>query len=180
MDLSDWFHNQLLTSAEGAVWAFSQIPIKRYGCCPPAPHYLGTWPPARHLWHLLHYERCLAIPSMHQWTDKANAPRDEDWADDDDTWAKAWATGLVDLPSQFLTIRQEQLQLLRVVPPDDWHSIRTTLWGKKPFTMVVTKTYQHTLEHCDTLLRMALWWDDAERDIAARQAMQVQKSESIA
>jgi hypothetical protein len=38
----------------------------------------------------------------------------------------------------------------------------------------VTKTYQHTLERCDTLLRMGLWWDDAERDIAARRAAREQ------
>ena len=165
MDLNAWFRTQLATSADGLVWALAQIPVERYGSCPPAPHYLGTWPPARHLWHVLHYERCLVIPSMRQWTDGIAMPQD-DWADDDATWEAAWAAGLNDLPSQFQAIREEQLQLLDAMRSADWQCVRPTLWGDKPLTMVVTKTYQHTFEHCDTLLRMGLWWDDA---VAARE-----------
>lgn len=168
--MGNWFGSQLRASSEGVVWAFSQIPVERYGCCPPAPHYFGTWPPARHLWHLLNYERSLAIPFLRQWTGDSFSPHDRQWLDDDDTWAHAWSTGFVDLPGQFMAARNEQLQLLEAVSPTDWQRTCTTLWGEKTFTMVITKTYQHTLEHCDTLLRMALWWDDAVQDSAARQA----------
>jgi hypothetical protein len=177
MNWNAWFRTQLHSSAEGLLWAFAQIPSERYGSCPPAPHYLGTWPPARHLWHVLHYERCLVIPSMRQWIDQVPAPSDSDWPDDDVTWAAAWAAGVADLPAQFQSTREEQMQLLDVVRPADWQTMRTTIWGEKPLSMVVTKTYQHTLEHCDTLLRMALWWDDAERDIAARRAKQQLESQ---
>ena len=29
--------------------------------------------------------------------------------------------------------------------------------------MIVTKTYQHTFEHGDTLLRMGLWWEEFQQ-----------------
>jgi hypothetical protein len=41
----------------------------------------------------------------------------------------------------------------------DWEAPQATLWGDKPLKMIVTKTYQHTFEHGDTLLRMGLWWE---------------------
>ena len=41
----------------------------------------------------------------------------------------------------------------------DWNAQRETLWGYKPLSMIVTKTFQHTYEHSDTLLRMGIWWE---------------------
>ena len=40
------------------------------------------------------------------------------------------------------------------------------------------QTYQHTLDHDDTLLRMGLWWDDAEHDIATRRVAQAAQAEA--
>jgi hypothetical protein len=42
----------------------------------------------------------------------------------------------------------------------DWSTPRQTSWRLKPLSMVVTKTFQHTYEHGDTLLRMGLWWEE--------------------
>jgi hypothetical protein len=58
--------------------------------------------------------------------------------------------------------------LLDTLSGVDWTTPRATLWGHKPLSMIVTKTFQHTYEHGDTILRMGLWWkEDAEEAAAA-------------
>ncbi|MBK8027204.1 MAG: hypothetical protein IPK19_38895 [Chloroflexi bacterium] len=63
----------------------------------------------------------------------------------------------------FLRMRQEQIALLDQLAAIDWEAPRETIWGYKPLSMVVTKTYQHTFEHGNTLLKMGLWWANFER-----------------
>jgi hypothetical protein len=157
-DLVVWFHYQLKASADGFEWAFSQIPGSFRESLPPDPEYLGTWPPARHVWHVTEYERCLAIPQMYQWLN-GSIPPEGDWHDDDNTWAKVQERGFEELISRFRLVRQQQIKLLDQLKTIDWSTPRETLWGLKPLSMVVTKTFQHTYEHGDTLLRMGLWWE---------------------
>ncbi len=154
-----WFRYQLQASADGFVWAFSQIPVEFRRNLPPAPEYLGTWSPARHVWHVTEYERCLVIPSMNQWLG-GFMPAGGAWLDDDDAWTRVQARGFEELTSTFRNIRQQQIQLLDQLAKMDWQAPRKTLWGRKPLSMIVTKTFQHTYEHGDTLLRMGLWWED--------------------
>ena len=154
-----WFRYQLQASADGFAWAFSQIPLEMRESLPPGPKYLGTWPPARHVWHVTEYERCLVIPSMNQWLGAPLAANDA-WLDDDDTWAKFQNRAIEELTAAFRNIRLQQIQLLDQLANTDWQAPRETLWGHKPLSMVVTKTFQHTYEHGDTLLRMGLWWKD--------------------
>ena len=63
-DWITWFRYQLRASADGFVWALSQIPVAHHDQLPPKPGYMGTWPPIRHVWHVAEYERCQVIPSM--------------------------------------------------------------------------------------------------------------------
>lgn len=86
-------------------------------------------------------------------------PDNDAWSDDDQSWAKSRQRGADDIAAAFCAVRQEQIELLKQLEGADWETPRETLWGMKPLKMSVTKTYQHTLEHGDTLLRMALWWD---------------------
>lgn len=158
-DWVTWFRYQLKASADGFAWAFSQIPPSFLEQLPPDPEYLGTWSPARHVWHVTEYERCLAIPSMHEWI-KGSISTESDWPDDDDTWAKVQERGAEELLSNFLSVRQQQIDLLDQFATVAWSEPRETLWGRKPLSMVVTKTFQHTYEHGDTLLRMGLWWEE--------------------
>ena len=152
-----WFRYQLKASADGFEWGLSQIPARFLDQLPPDPGYLGTWTPARHVWHVTEYERCLALPSMLHWLD---ATRDiEDWPDDDETWAKVQERGFEALIANFRRVRQQQIDLLDQLTAVDWNAPHETLWGEKPLSMVVTKTFQHTYEHGDTLLRMGLWWE---------------------
>ena len=161
-DWVSWFRSQLQTSAEGFVWAFSRVDPAYRLRLPPDADYLGTWSPARHVWHVAEYERCLALPSMQQWVGGA-MPGEDAWADDDATWEAVGDRTFDALVEAFLRVRQEQIALLDQLAPIDWEAPRETIWGYKPLSMVVTKTYQHTFEHGNTLLRMGLWWADFER-----------------
>lgn len=162
-----WFKGQLASSGDGFVWAFGQIEPELRDADPPAPR-LGLWSPARHVWHVTAYERCIAIPSMRQWLGE-DVPGDDPWADDD-AWASCQDRSADSLTEAFQAVRQEQIALLDSFAEADWGALRETIWGMKPLSMVVTKTYQHTFEHGDTLLRMVLWWRDIEKRIAEEAA----------
>lgn len=157
-DWVSWFRYQLKASADGFEWALAQIPAHLHDQLPPDPGYLGTWSPVRHIWHVTEYERCLVIPSMLQWLD-IPSPLEEEWPDDDETWATITERGQDAIISNFQRVRQQQIEFLDKLTTVDWTAPRETLWGQKPLSMVVTKTFQHTYEHADTLLRMGLWWE---------------------
>jgi hypothetical protein len=157
-DWATWFRYQLQASADGFAWAFMQLSPSLHKGLPPEPAYLGTWSPARHLWHVTEYERWLVIPSMAQWLGGA-LPSGDVWADDDESWAKAQERGSDELISAFKQVRQQQIDMLEQLASVDWDAPRETLWGMKPLSFIVTKTFQHTYEHGDTLLRMGLWWE---------------------
>jgi len=166
-DLVEWFHYQLKASADGFEWAFSQIPSSYRENLPPDPEYLGTWSPARHVWHVTEYERCLVIPNMYKWLN-GPMPPEGDWHDDEDTWAKVQERGFKELVSEFRRVRQQQFELLDQFSPIDWSTPRAIFFGLKPLSWMVTKTFQHTYEHGDTLLRMGLWWEDILEDEARK------------
>ena len=153
----EWFRYQLRASGDGLLWAYAQIQPTLHEQVPPEPDYLGTWQPARHVWHITEYERCVVLPSMKQWLTNADVSA-EDWPDDDAAWSAVKDRTMDSLAQAFRAIREEQIQLLDKLDGVDWNLPRDTLWGKQPLMMVVTKTFQHTYEHGDTLMRMGLWW----------------------
>jgi hypothetical protein len=165
--LVEWFLYQLKASADGFEWAFSRIPSSFREQLPPDPEYLGTWPPARHVWHVTEYERCLVIPNMYKWLNGPLVP-ESDWHDDDNTWAIVQDRGFDELIAKFRQARKQQIELLDQFTEKDWSSPRETFFGPKPLSWFVSKTFQHTYEHGDTLLRMGLWWEDALEDEARK------------
>ena len=161
-----WFRYQLQASADGLLWGYAQIPAAFHEQFPPEPNYLGTWEPARHVWHVMEYERCLVIPSMQQWLGGTLSAVDS-WPDDDAAWHAFTDRDLEALTTAFRAVRQRQIDLLDALEAVDWTVPRTTLWGERPLSCIVTKTFQHTYEHGDTLLRMGLWWEHILAAIAA-------------
>lgn len=159
------------------MWAFSQVDPELLHLCPPNPNYLGLWQPARLVWHVTEYERCIAMPVMKQWLGEAPIPEDEDvWPDTDELWAMVANQPAEVYVRAFWEMRNQQLDLLDSLESVDWAETRPTVWGDKPLSLVVTKTYQHTFEHGDTLLRMGLWWKDmAEKE---RQWLEAQNQKS--
>lgn len=166
--MTDWavtFRKQLYASADGLIWAFSQLDPYRYEQLPPDPGYLGTWPPARLVWHVAEYERCLALPTMQQWLG-GEIPRADAWPDSDEAWEYVFDRSFNSLASAFLKIRQQQIDLLDELAGTDWEGLYDTGWGPRSLAWIVTKSIQHTFEHGDMLLRMVLWWDIIEQEIA--------------
>ena len=60
--------------------------------------------------------------------------------------------------ADFKAVRSQQLALFPRFTEQSWHQEREAIWGSVPLRWVVTKTYQHTLEHTDEALRAYLWW----------------------
>ncbi len=168
-DWVPWFRYQLRASADGFLWGLSQIAPSFLEQLPVEPGYLGTWPPLRHVWHAAGYERCLALPAMKQWVGEPLPPEDA-WQDDDPAWAAVQDKSPEALCAAFQQVRQQQIDLLDQLAGVDWQAPRTTLWGEKPLAWIVTKTFQHTYEHGDTLLRVGLWWEHILGEIAKAQA----------
>lgn len=168
-DWTSWFKYQLQASSDGFAWALSQIPPALLDQLPVEPNYLGTWSPTRHVWHVTGYERCLSLPTMQQWVGAPLPPGDA-WHDGDADWAAVVDKSSAALIASFRQVRQEQIDLLDQLAGVDWQAPRDTLWGPKPLSWVMTKTFQHTYEHGDTLLRMGLWWEFILGEIAKAQS----------
>lgn len=153
MNFSEWFHDQLQTSAAGFVWGAQQVPNARRNIRP--PEALGEWTAARHIFHMVFYEQNIALPSMLQWLGKPLPVKGR--AED-----TAWGEGNEDVESllaEFKRVRGEQVQLLARFDDQAWNSTCGTIWGPVTLSWVVSKTYQHTAEHTSDILRIALFWD---------------------
>ncbi len=152
--LSQWFHAQLTSSAEAFTWAVEQVPAERLSITPPT--MLGEWSVARHVFHLLSNERRLALPNMRCWLGElferdANYQEEVEWAKGHD-----FAT----LLAEFQRIRAEEISLLKLYKAQDWERIGASLvWPDVSLRWVVTKTLQHTFDHANSVLAIALFWD---------------------
>jgi|SRR5579883_2154087 len=158
-DPAKWFHMQLTSSAEACIWALEQLPEERRWTAP--PRHPNEWPAARHIFHLLSYERRLALPSMRIW--RGEPFEREETYQEDITWEDAeWAKGqsLPAMLADFRQVRGEQIALLATYDEASWQRVLSTpAWGEVTLLWVLTKTLQHTFEHTHDMLRIGLFWD---------------------
>jgi hypothetical protein len=154
MNLSTWFHEQLQASANGFVWGTEQVPEARRYVQPPKG--LGEWTVARHVFHLYYYEQTIALPSMQQWL-SGTKPSVED-SDEDIAWGKT-QDSVESLLEKFRAVRAEQIALLPKFDATAWNDTREAVWGTVTLLWVVSKTYQHTAEHINDVMRIGLFWD---------------------
>jgi len=151
MELSKWFEDQLRSTLEGFIWAVQQLPKERLYSLPPTA--LGDWSASQHVWHMLDYEKNLAFPSMHQWLGAPPALRKEESE-------KRNPPAVQEMLAEFEQVRQAEIVLLSKFDDVTWNSNQnTTFWGEVSLFWLVSKTYQHTLEHTHDLLRLVLFWD---------------------
>ncbi len=122
------------------------------------PDLLGEWPAARHLFHLLYYEREVALPSLRLWS---GAPY-PDFTGYDEKAAWGGAPGEQDVLAELEGLRVRQLALIRKAGEALWGEERQTPWGWRTLYWVASKTLQHALEHTNYILKVALLWEHYE------------------
>ncbi len=157
MQQAQWFQQQLQSSADNFLWAVEQIPQERLYLAPRP----NRWPIARIIFHLTRYEQRLAFPSMLQWlggTKPIVGTQEEDNAQDERDWSGGEGHNIQILIAGFKVIRSQQLALFPQFNEQIWLEEREAIWGNVSLKWVLTKTYQHTLEHTDEVLRAYLWW----------------------
>jgi len=154
INLSQWFHEQIQASANGFVWGTEQVPEARRYAQPPKG--LGEWTVARHVFHLWYYEQVIALPSMQQWLGGTMPSLAE--ADEDIAWSKSQSPVEI-LLENFRAVRGEQVALLPGFDEIAWNATREAVWGSVSLLWVVSKTYQHTAEHINDVMRIGLFWD---------------------
>jgi len=154
MSLSHWFQDQLQASAEGFIWAAQQVPQARRLLQPPKG--LGKWTTARHIFHMVYYEKTYALPSMRQWLGEPcpSIPGLGEKA----AWGKG-TDNIESLLADYKVVRTDQVALLPLFDDPTWNKTCETIWGLVTLSWVVSKTYQHTAEHTSDVMRIALFWD---------------------
>lgn len=156
MDTSQWFRDQFTASGDGFVWAMEQVPPEHLFIS--RPRFPEEWPAARYAFHMLHYEKCIALPFMRYWLgEPLPTNMEETYRAEQDSWEKGHS--LESLLSQFRAVRAEQIILLEHISDAMWDEKRETIWGCVTMRWAVTKTYQHTAEHTHDVLCRVLFWD---------------------
>jgi len=155
MNRSKWFQKQLQTTAETLIWTAAQVPQERQYRDPPSS-YFGTWPAARHVFHLCYSEQTLVVPSMRQWLG-AKKPSLDPFQQETTVWNQG--TKIEDILNQIQQIRDEQIALIKQYKDDMWEESRDTIWDSVSLYWVVSKTLQHTFAHMNRVLQFALFWD---------------------
>ena len=167
----------LSTSLKSIDYSVSLIPEQRFLISPPHgnhPHadkgfktYFGDWSAARLLFHMISYERNYAVPAMEHWLGEPHPQFDLAHPDEEMEeilWKKASPDDLrpIDLIQQLRSIRAEQTLITEAIPENDiWDERLSTSLGKISFVTIVMKTIQHSFEHGNSLLKIALYWEGA-------------------
>lgn len=157
--MKDILAQHLKTSADGFIWAMEQMPTGRLYTLPPPT--LGGWPAARLLSHITWYEREIALPVMRMWLGETFETAQITEEGMEAAWQHDCKLDLPALLANFRQGRDAQLVLLDDFPADAWDKImEDTIWEYPvPLRWVVMKTYQHTLEHTDSVMKLVLFWD---------------------
>ena len=152
----EFFTRQIAANTETIAWAVGQVGAERFNR--PPPELLGEWPAARHLFHLLYYEREVALPSLRLWFD---APY-PDFTSYDENAAYATTPGGQVVLRERAGLRAKQLDLIGEAHGGLWGEERQTPWGRRTFYWVASKTLQHALEHTNNILEITLLWEHYE------------------
>ncbi len=145
------------------IESFLQLVPAKWTHTPPDE---GAWSVAMNLAHMIAYEEQLATPVMESLADGGTGQDvvpsgGEGWLL---TSAQAMAdASLETLAARLRAIRERQIAIIDSMSPGLFNTPRTMLWsnrnGGKPLAIswVATKTFQHTWEHGNAILRVAMF-----------------------
>ncbi len=162
---------QLEETAKIIDWAVNQISKERllenppHGNHPNATDYIkgyfGKWSAYRILFHLVFYEENHVISSLKKYLEESVAISENELNEED-----AWNSDLVmgvnvdDLLKRLHLVRKMQIKIINRIDENQWSADtgHTSCLHSSP-EFITSKTIQHTLEHGNKLLRIALFWD---------------------
>ncbi|GCE06224.1 DinB family protein [Dictyobacter aurantiacus] len=167
MDYVQHFTRLLQSSCNDFIWATRQIAIEKLNSVP--PHRPESWSVARTIFHLRFQEEKVVLPNMRLWlVDRAIYARQDDdlierytafetlMQDEEKAWLQQ--PDIQAALNHFQAQRTIQIALLQEIDPGIWEDRRATVWGEVTLRWVVTKTYQHSVEHINDVLKPALYW----------------------
>ncbi|GAB4518820.1 MAG: hypothetical protein OHK0046_26930 [Anaerolineae bacterium] len=158
MSTADVLRHHLETSANALIWAVEQMPTGRLYTLPPV--VFGAFSVAQIVFYLTWLERHIALPHMRLWQDGEIDPAQMTTTRFEADW-RARRADIPELVADFRVVRGEILALLHTFDNAALQVVRSdTIW-EVPVSLqwVVARTYQQTLEHTDTLMKMVLYWD---------------------
>ena len=143
---------QLRSSAQAFIWAALQIPTGRHHVIP-LPVF-GEWSAARIVFHVLWYEINVVFPAVIAWDDRPSFP-------DEDEAAAAWSANTDSVEVMLGTLREKREALIARLDEKrlDLDARQNTPWGRVTLRWWLLHAYQHMLDYTNTLLSMALYWD---------------------
>lgn len=168
MDYTQFFTTLLQSGTDTLLWAIEQVPEDRlYSVPSKRPE---SWSVARIVMHLHYQEEQVVLPCIRLWlSDKYSALRQsedekrieryKDYAmlthDEEIIWQQT--ASIATSREKFRVGRLEQISLIACFAPEQWEQTRETVWGSVTLRWSITKTYQHTVEHCNDILKHALY-----------------------
>ena len=171
MTSKDFLAKQLAETAAIIEWAINLVPENRLlEISPHKEHsktddsmksYFGSWSAYRLLFHLVFYEENWALPGLKYWLDDALPPKNN-IPSEEENWEKELLKG-IDLESllkRFHFVRKNQVKVINQMQDKAWVEKKIdTYWGEASAEFSVSKTIQHTFEHGNKIMRIALHWD---------------------
>ena len=152
---------RLRDSMTDLEFGFSRVPAQWSHALPPTVA-AGAWTVAMNLAHLTIYEESMALPVLRSFDpgfDPLGKPRggDESWFYND---ALALSAEPIEaMLGRLRSARRRQIDLVEVLGETRLNSGVTPLWPEPEHTAgwVATKTFQHTWEHGNAILQVALF-----------------------
>ncbi|GCE20239.1 DinB family protein [Dictyobacter kobayashii] len=167
MNYAQHFTHLLQTSCDDFIWAAQQIPVEKLLSV--SPRHPDSWSVARNIFHLQFQEEKVVLPNMRLWlTDRAVYAEQDDALiahyaafetlaqDEEAAWSQQ--PEIEAALKHFQAQRAIQIALLQEIDATAWEEKRATVWGKVTLRWAITKTYQHSVEHINDMLKPALYW----------------------
>jgi DinB family protein len=157
MTHSQWFCEQLTNSMTGFGWAVECLAPEHWYSSPPRPNWLGQWSLARHVFHMQYQERYVVQVGIKDLLHLS--PFTEERPKEEDAWQQEQRS-VQELLQQFQTFRCQTSELISHLIEDEWEKPREKAYWNDPLTLqwIITKAWQHTLEHTHEVLRLHLFW----------------------
>lgn len=157
---NDWLLARLTDELDELPKTLERIPADRWTLPPPGD--LGEWSVHRQLVHLANLEGRAVLPVLRHLLE--GLPVDPRYTGTPEQRAELvfWETAPAPshLIDQWIEARRAILAFARPLTPAQWvRAVPHPAFGPASVEWCLLKLHQHTLDHLNTFLKLALWWD---------------------